>query len=181
MTGLDPVFAWVATGLLSAIFAAAAWHKFRAPNEFASVLGDYRVLPAAIAATLAPVVPFAEALVAIGLWVPASRALAAAAAAALLGTYAAAIGLNLFRGRRSIDCGCTWGGGTAGLSGWLLIRNAALLLPCALVVLERTPRSVSWIDALTAFAGIAVLCLCYRSFETLVAHLPSLQQLEGRA
>ncbi len=181
MTAIDPVFAWVATGLLSLVFAAAAWHKMRAPREFVAVLRDYRIVPDAMAVAVAPLTPFAEALVAICIWIPSTRTLAAIGAAALLCTYAAAIGLNLLRGRQTIDCGCTWGRGTSGLSGWLIFRNAALLLPCGLAAIERGSRSLSWVDALVTIAGIAVLSLCYLAFETLVAHLPALRRLEGTA
>ena len=65
----------------------------------------------------------AEALVIVGLIVPATRPAAAMLAFALLAIYGVAIAINLVRGNRRIDCGC--GGAGQGLSWFLVGRKCA--------------------------------------------------------
>lgn len=179
MTPIDPVFAWTAQGLVGIVFGAAAWHKLAARREFSAVLRAYRLLPEGWEPVAGPALAAAELAVAVGLWVPQLRLHATLAGMVLLGLYAAAIGLNLGRGRRDIDCGCTWGGAPQPLSGWLLLRNAILLLPLGLVAAERVARSVSWLDVVAAMAGMLALAFCYRAFETLVANLSALRTLQA--
>ena len=181
MTALDPVVAWAAQGLVGAVLCAAAWHKLRKPQEFAGVLRDYRVLPVRLAAAVAPIVAPIELLIAGGLWIDAVHFWAVAAGAALLAVYAAAIGLNLARGRREIDCGCSWGGASQPLSSWLLFRNAVLLAALGLALAERTSRDPSFPDVAVAAGSVVALTVCYRAFETLVGNLPALQRLRGTA
>ena len=77
------------------------------------------------------------------------------AAAALLAAYGAAIGVNLARGRRHIDCGCVGPAARRPIGGWLVARNGVLAAP------SRSPgsragrraRPLVWVDALTVVGG----------------------------
>src|SRR5262249_14927936 len=74
-------------------------------------------------------------------------------AAALLGLYAAAIAVNLARGRRHLDCGCTGPALRRPISGWLVLRNLVLvaIAPADLAPLATPP--LGGIDRLTRVAA----------------------------
>jgi hypothetical protein len=86
--------------------------------------------------------------------------------AALLLVYAGAIGVNLLRGRRDIDCGCTLQHRPIG--GWMIFRNgllAALLLTLAWPV---SNRPLGWPDMATITATLLVMTLLYVSADLLL-------------
>jgi hypothetical protein len=181
---LDPAPACVIAAALAALFATAAWHKARALAEFGAVLSAYRVLPDGLARALAPVVPVAEAalagaLVAAVAW-PAARPFAAFGSAALLAAYAAAIGLNLARGRRELDCGCSGPGQRRPIAGWMIVRNVLLGLGALALALPWAPRPLGMLDAPTVLAGVACCALLYGAIDLLYGRiLPRTAQLRG--
>jgi len=62
---------------------------------------------------------------------------------------------------RNVDCGCGGLGHSAqGLSGWLLVRNAFLLLAAVLVWvgIPADARTLEWLDGIT-FAGCTLALL----------------------
>ena len=101
----DPIFVIAAAITVAVILASAATHKLRAPARFASQLENYQLLPQALVRPVARILPWLEAVLAFTLLVPMARHFAALGAAALLASYALAIAINLWRGRRDIDCG----------------------------------------------------------------------------
>lgn len=123
---LDPwLGAWLAA-CLAWVFWPAAWHKWRDPAGFEAALRAYRVLPTRWL-PLGRVLPGLEALAGallVGGWVvDGLRAPGALIAASLLALYAAAMSINLVRGR-VLDCGC--GGAPQPLSWGLVVRNGVL-------------------------------------------------------
>jgi hypothetical protein len=111
------------------VLARAALHKAADLVRFEGVLADYRLAPEAALPALRWAIPLAEAACALALAIPASRAAGGLAAAGLLLAYAAAMGINLARGRREIDCGC---GGAPEPLGWgLVLRNLAMVAALA--------------------------------------------------
>lgn len=109
-------FAWSAIDLAllgvrfyaAFLLVGAAIGKLRDPADAARAVSAYRVLPAALEGPGAAALPLVE--LAAGLAIamvphPAS----ALFAAALFAMFAAAVGVNLARGRRSIECGCGFG------------------------------------------------------------------------
>jgi hypothetical protein len=99
----------------------------------------------------------------------------------LLVVYAGAIGANLWRGRRHIDCGCGLGSRAQPISLGLIARNALLIGLCGLVPLA-PPLFVSSSGAAALIvACAATLLLCQRIFETLLANGPALERLEAGA
>lgn len=114
------------------LFATAAWGKIRHFDEFAGIVGQYRLLPPALVTPAAFLVVLAEVLAAAGLMVALLAPLAALLGIALLLLFSAAIGVNLARGETAIECGCFRTALRQPLSGWLLLRNALCLIPFAL-------------------------------------------------
>jgi hypothetical protein len=178
---LDPAIGALLAGLFALLFAAAAAQKLRAPAHFAEVFAAYRLLPPA-AARLALLVPVLEGLVAGGLLVAPTRRGAACAGALLLAVYAAAIAINLRRGRLDLACGCGGANERSPIAPWMVARN--LLLAVALLLLVRPWLSRPWsaADALTVVGGVAVAALLYASLDRLLSRIaPQGARLTGAA
>jgi hypothetical protein len=156
---VDPVFSWVARLALAGVFAAAALHKWRAPSAFAAAIAAHHLVPDRSTAVLACALAAAETALVVGLLVPASAPTAACSAAALLALYSGAVAINLARGRREIDCGCS--ARPQPLSVGLLARNALLAAVALTAALPASARELSWVDALSAAAGLAALALTW--------------------
>ena len=177
---LDPALELLLRGALALLFASTALHKARDLAGFRAALDGYALLPERLIGIAAVALAAAEAGLAAALVAPASlgaRSPALVAIAALLGLYAAAIGVNLARGRRDIDCGCTGPAARQPLSGWLLARNAllgALSLAC---VGGAFPRPLVWIDAITVAGGLALGVATWIAVHGLLAHAPALARL----
>ena len=78
----DPIFVIACALTIAVILASAATHKLRAPSKFADQVEDYQLLPKALVKPLSRLIPVFELAIALGLLIPASRAIAAPAAAA---------------------------------------------------------------------------------------------------
>ena len=176
---IDPVIGALLAGSFALLFAGAALHKLLDPARFGEVFSAYAVVPRALA-WLAPAVPLLELTVAAALLVRGSRAGAAAAGAALLMTYAAAIAINLARGRHDLTCGCGGPNDRRPIAAWMVWRNLGLALLLGVSVLPWSSRPLEGADALTIGMGTAVIGLLYMSFELLLGRLqPSIARLPG--
>lgn len=147
--------------LLGAIFALAAAGKLAAWHELSGVVQNFRLLPQRMVQPVTVLLPVAETAIAAGLQVPAARSAAAWGAAALLLMFAAALAINLRRGRREIDCGCFRSDLRQPVSTALVLRNLLLALSAlALAAWPSTavPQPVEW---LLASAAAATLLACY--------------------
>jgi hypothetical protein len=176
----DPIYVIASAVSVAVILASAASHKWRAPGRFIRQLEDYQLLPPALLKPAARALPLAEGALAFALLLPASRALAALAAAALLALYAAAIGINLWRGRRDIDCGCAGPDQAQPLRPLLLLRNTVLVALALLASLHPQARELGVFDAFVSLAASAVALLLYAAADGLLANAPRLLKLIGR-
>lgn len=151
---IDPALSTAFSLPLAALLAASAAHKAKSPAAFSGVLHNYRIVPDGLAPLLAPFVIATEAILAVGLAVPASRTVAGAGAAALFAIYAAAIAVNLIRGRTAIDCGCSFGRAVGRLTPALLIRNAILIAAALVAAAPASARPLGAVDlaSITLFA-----------------------------
>jgi hypothetical protein len=176
---MDPVIDLTLRAALSLLLLAAASHKARDLARFRATLADYRLLPGGLVSPGAAVVVGVEAAVAAALLAPALRAPGLLAAAALLVVYGAAIGINLARGRRHIDCGCAGPAVRRPISGWLVARNAALAALALAGLVPVRPRALVWMDALTVVGGTALLAAVYASLDRMIADAPALARLRS--
>ena len=112
----------VCTGL---VFLLAAAGKLRHRQLLPGVIANYRLLPDALVAPAAVLLPVTELVIGVALLVG-SRPLAPIAAIALLLVFAGAMAINIRRGRTQIDCGCGHDGLRQGLSWPLAVRNVVL-------------------------------------------------------
>ncbi len=162
----DPTVAAVIVGAIALILITAAWHKLAEPNAFLAALAGYRLVPAALLNTTARALPGIEIALAVGALVPATRPGTLLAIAALFVLYAAAMAVNLLRGRSYIDCGC--GGAAHPLSWGLIGRNAVL---AGLAVLASRPsleRAWGWLDSVTLIFGALACFAAYLATDELL-------------
>lgn len=123
---MDPLISTTIASGLVLLFAIALVHKLRDWPRFRDTLLSYQLLPRALVPWAAAGVAVVEAVIVIGGLVPACRAIAALLACGLLLTYAAAMGVNLARGRVFVDCGCGGFGRRQPLAWWMVRRNLLL-------------------------------------------------------
>ena len=169
MTGAvsDPVVQCALHAGFALLFASAARHKWRDLRGFRRALDDYALLPARSVPAAATGLAALETGIALGLLVPGAGALPALAGAGLLLVYAAAIALNLWRGRGHIDCGC--GASDVTIGPGLVVRNAGLSVLLALAARPAEPRALAGLDALHFAAALAVAVLLYGASEQLLS------------
>jgi uncharacterized membrane protein YphA (DoxX/SURF4 family) len=154
------------------VFLVAAIDKLRHRDLLPGVIANYRLLPAPLVGPVAWLLPVVELLVALALLVG-NRPAAPLAGIALLLLFAAAMAINIGRGRRHIDCGC----GHTGLRqhlGWRLVaRN--LVMAAALGLRLASPPGMAGVDlALAVVAGtmIFVLTLMFNALKALPGSQP---------
>jgi hypothetical protein len=146
--------------VVALLFLFAGIDKLRHRALLPGVIANYRLLPQLLVAPAAAALPWVElaiaALLLLGL-VVALPPIAPLTAMLLLLVFAAAMAINIRRGRRHIDCGC----GHAGLRqqlGWgQVVRNVVLgigLLP--LLAVSSAPLLAGTDLAVAVAAGIAI-------------------------
>lgn len=168
---VDPTLDAAIRGGLALLFAAAAFHKVRDIERFRTILADYKLLPPAAVFAAAPLVVACEATLSAGLLFSfeTSRVVWSIAAAAMLGVYAGAIAVNLYRGRRDLDCGCGFGATFERIGPALLVRNTSLAGFALWASAPLVPRCFVAVDAVTAVAAVAGAALLYAAGERLRA------------
>lgn len=106
------------------LFGTSSLHKVRAFAAFGGFVAGYRLLPTVLVRPVAGLLVLLEGMAALALLLPAGPLVLLPAALVLL--YGAAMGANVLRGRRDVDCGC---GGVPMPLGWALVaRNGVLAI-----------------------------------------------------
>jgi len=155
---------------LALLLAASAVHKGmrwaytkRAVHEFAGV-------PRSAAAAAAAAAALGESLAALLLFVPAFRRTGALLAALIFGAYLALMLRAIVRGRRDVDCGCSFGPTRHPLGAFDVVRNA-VLTAFALLVAVSGAGGAEAVAASQALAGCALLAL-YGALDQVMALQP---------
>jgi hypothetical protein len=169
---IDPVIATIVQYALAWLFLAAAAHKVRDIADFRSVVATYRVLPDAVVGVTAWIVVGVEVAIGIGALLQ-QRSAFVGAIVVLLG-YAALIGINLWRGRRFIDCGC--GAAAQPLSLGLVVRNVVLAVAALCALVPTALRAVGWVDIVSMVAGVLVAGTLYAAANQLLAARARLEE-----
>jgi hypothetical protein len=162
---------------LAVLWLAGAVHKVMSFKEFCATVREYRVLPKSLAAPSAAIAVGLEIGLGSALLTSVGRSLALGGSAGLLMLYAAAIGINLSRGRRHIDCGCMGPGYRQPLSEWLVARNLAVAAAALAGVLPVEARALVWVDAISIGAAVCVLAAFYATANRLIANARELKSL----
>lgn len=152
---------WTVSLSLAALFFAAATQKIRAWREWPGVVRNYRLLPERIAGAASAVVPAAEALTAAMLISTRTRPAGGLCAAALLLLFAAALALNIRRGRTQVDCGCFGTALRQPLAPWMVSRNLILALLALTLLLPAGPRALTALDWIACAGSVMTLAFLY--------------------
>lgn len=167
----DPLFGHAVAAGFALLLLAAAWHKAGDRAQFATTLGDYRLLPAWLLRPAASLLPIVEMGIAVAWLTRTGRIAAATATVALLIVYATAIAINLLRGRVHITCGCGLAGGAGAdtrLSWWLVARNLLLATAAGGAALPASGRELAGYDWLTLALALAAAVLLYAGASQLL-------------
>jgi len=163
---IDPVISWLIAASGALLFGTAGLHKLRTWEQFRVTLEDYRVLPRALTSSAAFLVILLECGIALGVLWPQTRGLCCLSGAVLLLVYASSMAVNLARGRRSIDCGCSLR--PRPIQGVMIMRNAVLAAWLLVGWLPSGDRPWAWTDGLTLAAALLVAPMLYASLDTLL-------------
>jgi len=159
---------------LALLFVTAAIGKVRSPATYLAAVRGYALLPERM------VVPVAFGLLALEMFAAVGALLGHPVAlftmAGLLTLYAAAVGVNLARGRRDIDCGCG-GAEPRPLSLFLAARNVLLALLALLATLPVAPRTLGVLDACVIAGAVLTAAFVYAASERLAGSAPRLEAL----
>jgi hypothetical protein len=173
---MDPAIDLALRSCLALLFAAAAVHKLRDWARFRATVLEYRLLPPPLVLAASVAIVVAELGVATALVLPPARAAGSTGAATLASLYAIAIGVNLLRGRRDLDCGCLGAGGRETISWWLVGRNLVLVAVALAGVTPAAARPLGWIDAVTGLGLVAFAVFAWVAVDGLVANLPAVER-----
>lgn len=176
---VDLVVARMLAAALSVIFIIGAGQKFRDLAAFRAALEDYRLLPAALLAPVAVLLPAGEAAAGLALVFDQTRYAGAVLALAVLALVTGAVAINLWRGRAEIDCGCGGLEQQQTLSWGLVARNG--LLACGVIgaAAGSAARQFVWLDYLTVGCGTLALLGVYVAGNQLLANRPRLWRLSN--
>jgi putative oxidoreductase len=130
MSKFTPLLAWI----LGALFIFAGAIKIIDPVAFYHDIGQYHLLPPALAWAVALLLPGMELLLGLALFIRRDRALAARGLVLLMLTFLAVLGISAIRGL-DLDCGCF--GNSFRLSDYRLIFLRDVLILAALIPLCR--------------------------------------------
>ncbi len=164
--------------LVALVFLTAAIGKMRHWLTFQGVLANYRLLPDALVAPIAYLLPPVEALLALALVTAEHATWATAGAAALLCLFAVAMAVNLTRGRRAIDCGCFQSALRQNLSWAWVWRNVALALGLVLTSAVVGEPGDPWSTLFAAAVG-AVLFVLLSALTILGSIVPAWRHAAG--
>lgn len=118
------------TVFIALIFVRSAMHKAGSFTEFTGFVADYQLVGERLVRAVSVGIVGAEILVVVLQLIPGGQVPGLLLAAGLLALYAAAMAVNIRRGRTYIECGC---GGAVQPLGWaLVVRNGTLVVLAAL-------------------------------------------------
>jgi len=118
----------VARLLLAVSFLSSSFPKLRHPRAFASKVQAYHRLPKPWVRPFAFTLPWLELALGLMLLVGWQTRLAALVSAGLLLVFLAAMSINLARGRKDLDCGCSGKQHSQKISWKTIARNIVLVL-----------------------------------------------------
>ena len=171
---LDPLILKALSIGLGLMFLLAGYHKLSAGAQFRITLLEYQVIPEGLVAPTSRIIPVVEILLG-GAWLFGwyQAGLTAVASAGLLGIYALAISINIYRGRVHFDCGCGFGGKAENeqyLSGGLVARNLLLIAAALVTLLPATTRELGFADYMTLVAALLAIALLFGAANQLLAN-----------
>jgi uncharacterized membrane protein YphA (DoxX/SURF4 family) len=180
MIAIDPALQLALRCALALLFASAALHKLRDMARFRSAVDSYALLPQRIAAVAATCFPLLELMLAVSIASGISLPAAALTSSVLLSTYAAAIGVNIRRGRTAIDCGCSGPAANVPLQPALVVRNLMVASIAVLLIAPATDRPLTALDMAGVAFTTTALAASWQASERLLALGPRAAAMRAR-
>lgn len=177
---LDPLIPLTFGTALTGLFVGALYHKARDLRRFREALAGYGLVSAPLVKAAAILIVVLEMGVVVGYVSPVTRSAAVLLAATLLATYAMAMGVNLARGRKVADCGCTTSASAQPLSWWMVGRNVALIILALVALAPEGQRALSTADLVVAIMTVTMCALLYQ-LHAIIVTLNTRIRLGGRA
>ena len=87
--------------------------------------------------------------------------------------------LNLMRGRRDLDCGCSMQGNSHPLGGIDLLRNTVLIMVCVAILGPAPAMPGQWINWLSAAGAAIVMGTVYVAVDQLQSNAQRLAGLRA--
>jgi len=165
----DVILAHAAGLMLAWIIGTAGLHKLRYPIHYTALIDAYQLLPREAARPAGILLGAAELTAALLIGTAPCLPAGPLAAVGLLCLYCGAIGINLLRGRRDIDCGCSGPLRYRPIAPWMLLRNTVLMLLCAWLVLRTARCATGWGEWIAAAAIAALGVLLYNALDFLMS------------
>lgn len=175
----SPAVSWTAALLVAGIFLPSAASKLRALDELEGIVADYRLLPEALVRPAARALPAAEILAGGLVLVPPLRPLGGALAIGLLLLFAAAMAVNLARGRSEIDCGCYIGRQKERIGWGLVARNLVLVLLALPLLAGGGAAAPGLLDLATILLAAGSLLALYAAYSRLAGLAPIARPRRG--
>jgi hypothetical protein len=176
---LDPAIGILTIAAIALLFASAGVHKLRDIRRFDEIFTAYGVLPLLTRMHLSRLVPVLEVGVATGVLVDSCRPYAVAVGVILLLAYAAAIAVNLRRGRRDLACGCGGPDERRPIAAWMVWRNVFIALVLAGMLTPWTSRPLTFTDGVTIAFGLLTIALIYLCIDQLLGYAQRAAQPRG--
>lgn len=108
---------------------------------------------------------------------PSARLTGLISAIALLLLYTVAIGINLYRGRTEIECGCGSSASTQNISAWSLLRNGLVVVLVAIAAISTDGRSLNIVDGLNLVLASTVAIVLFSSGDQLIGNSSNLRRM----
>jgi hypothetical protein len=181
---VDPVFSTVALATTAIVTLTLALPKLTRQSDLRQAVAGFQLLPHALVTPFALALPLVEIAATLASLVPATRSLGASALALLFVLFAAALGINVARGRTDIDCGCNGfrqsGGAAAHSIGWAHVaRTLFLAALAALVCMPQSARTIVWFDYLSVLGATLLAVAAFFTLDALLANRPKLNHLRN--
>ncbi|MDA5195054.1 MauE/DoxX family redox-associated membrane protein [Govanella unica] len=156
---------------LAALLLMAAVHKLSDRSRMLEAVTSLSGLSAGLAPVALTVMAALEAAAAILLLWPQTAMLGAGIAVAIWGGYLGMIVNAIARGRRHLDCGCSFGKRHGAIGGFDVLRNL-VLISFAGLVMAASPASHAFADptAILAALGFVLLYIAAEQLAVLAVY-----------
>jgi hypothetical protein len=148
---------------LAMLLSKAALHKLFNFAEFRGFVADYALMPRPWVPLAAAAILGSELGAVLMLALPFWRTVGLGVTIGLLGIYAVAMGINLWRGRNQLECGC--GSLPQPLRTSLIVRNGVLATLAVLPLQGGLPQALSSQDMLIVLGSSLFLFVLYLLWE----------------
>jgi Methylamine utilisation protein MauE len=171
MLGVIQLLAGQFAAFLAALLLASGLHKLIRRRHIQTVVQEFAGVPRYLAPFTVVGVALGELLASLLLWTPPYRVVGGLLAALIWGVYLALILHAIARGRRDVDCGCTFGAAHRPLGVFQVVRNAVLVCTAVLVAMGSAASVPGAVIASQIVAAFALLAL-YGALDQVMALMP---------